>query len=554
MTVKCLYIAARILFTGLNIIHLGDNHNGTLLMSKHDKYSIENTDYTIGQDNVQKWGFDVHNAVFGVSAGLIVLFLAAILISDPATAKATLDSVKTAIVNKFDSMFLWAGNFFVIFCLGLIISPYGRIRLGGKDAESEHSTLSWLAMLFAAGMGIGLMFWSVAEPAAYYTGWGGTPLNVTPETPEAFKVAMGATMYHWGLHPWAIYGVVALSMAFFAYNKGLPLSIRSVFYPILGDRTWGWAGHIVDILAVLATLFGLATSLGLGAQQAASGINHVFGTQGGLGLQIGIIIVVTLIAIYSVAQGIDSGVKLLSNINMIVALILLVFVGAVGFSVSMHTIPTTIMGYVENFIPLSNPYGRTDQAWLHGWTVVYWAWWISWSPFVGSFIARISKGRTIREFLVAVLIVPTLVTTVWMSVFGGQAIHQVMDKIGSLGQNGITEVPLAMFQMFDALPMGTILSVIAVGLVLVFFITSSDSGSLVIDSITAGGKVDNPVAQRVFWAVIEGLIAIALLWVGGTQAIEALQAGTISTALPFTIILLLMCLSLLLGFRTEKYK
>ena len=239
---------------------------------------------------------------------------------------------------------------------------------------------------------------------------------------------------------------------------------------------------------------------------------------------------------------------------MLVALILLVFVGAVGFSVSMHTIPTTIVGYVENFIPLSNPFGRTDQDWLHAWTVVYWAWWISWSPFVGSFIARISKGRTIREFLVAVLIVPTLVTTVWMSVFGGQAIHQIIDKIGSLGQNGVNETSLAMFQMFDALPLGTILSVIGVCLVLVFFITSSDSGSLVIDSITAGGKVDNPVTQRVFWAVIEGLIAIALLWVGGTQAIQALQAGTISTALPFTIILLLMCVSLLLGFRTEKYK
>ena len=524
-------------------------------MSKHDKYSINNTDYTIGQDNVQKWGFDVHNAVFGVSAGLIIIFLVAILITDPATAKATLDSIKGAIVNQFASLFIWAGNFFVFFCLALIVSPYGRIRLGGKDAEAEHTTLSWLSMLFAAGMGIGLMFWSVAEPAAYFTGWGGsTPLNVTPGTPEAFQVAMGATMYHWGLHPWAIYGVVALSMAYFAYNKGLPLSIRSVFYPILGDRTWGWAGHIIDILAVLATLFGLATSLGLGAQQAASGINHVFGTHGGLELQIGIIIVVTCVAIYSVAKGIDSGVKLLSNINMIVAVVLLIFVALVGFAVSIDTIPKTVMGYIENFIPLSNPYDRTDEEWMHAWTVVYWAWWISWSPFVGSFIARISKGRTVREFLIAVLLIPTAVTIVWMSVFGGQAIHQIMDHIGTLGAKGITQVPLAMFEMYDALPFGTILSFISVILILVFFVTSSDSGSLVIDSITAGGKVDNPVAQRIFWAAVEGVIAIALLWVGGTQAIEALQAGTISTALPFTFILLLMCVSLLMGFRTEKIK
>ncbi|MEF1217854.1 BCCT family transporter, partial [Photobacterium damselae] len=324
--------------------------------------------------------------------------------------------------------------------------------------------------------------------------------------------------------------------------------------PLLGDRTWGWAGHIIDILAVLATLFGLATSLGLGAQQAASGMHHVFGISDGLTLQISIIVVVTLIAIYSVSQGIDSGVKLLSNINMLVAIVLLVFVILVGFGAFADTLPKTIMGYVKNFIPLSNPYDRPDEAWLHDWTVVYWAWWISWSPFVGSFIARVSKGRTVREFLIAVLIVPTVVTTVWMSAFGGQAIHQVIDHIGTLGANGLKEVPLAMFQMYDALPFGSILSIISVLLVLVFFITSSDSGSLVIDSITAGGRVDNPVPQRIFWAAIEGAIAIALLWVGGTQAIQALQAGTISTALPFTFILFLMCISLLMGFRTERFR
>ena len=521
-------------------------------MSKHDKYSINNTDYTIGQDNVQKWGFDVHNAVFGVSAGLIIIFLVAILISDPATAKATLDSVKSAIVNQFASLFLWAGNFFVFFCLALIVSPYGRIRLGGKDAEAEHTTLSWLSMLFAAGMGIGLMFWSVAEPAAYFTGWGGsTPLNVTPETPEAFKVAMGATMFHWGLHPWAIYAVVALSLAFFTYNKGLPLSIRSIFYPILGDKAWGWPGHIIDILAVLATLFGLATSLGLGAQQASAGINHVFGFEGGVGSQILVITGVTLLAVVSVIRGIDGGVKLLSNVNMLIALVLLVFVCLVGFAVSMGNIPNTVMGYVENIIPLSNPHGREDETWMHGWTVFYWAWWISWSPFVGMFIARVSRGRTIREFLTAVLLIPTAVTILWMSIYGGIAIDQVVNGIGALGTDGLTSVPMAMFQMLDEMPMASVLSFIAIVLVLVFFITSSDSGSLVIDSITAGGKIDAPVPQRIFWATVEGAIAAALLWIGGTQAIEALQAGAISTGLPFTIVLLLMCVSLILGLRTE---
>ncbi|MEJ2764945.1 BCCT family transporter [Photobacterium sp. MCCC 1A19761] len=524
------------------------------MMSKIDKYSIDNTDYTVGQDNVQKWGFDVHNPVFGASAGMVLLFLLAVLVSDPASAKAALNGVKNSIINNFDVLFIWSGNIFVIFCLALVVSPYGKIRIGGQEAEPEYSRPSWFAMLFAAGMGIGLMFWSVAEPVAYYTGWYETPLNVTPNTPEAAKLAMGATMYHWGFHPWAIYAVVALSLAFFSYNKGLPLSIRSIFYPLLGDRVWGWPGHVVDILAVVATLFGLATSLGLGAQQAASGIEHVLGIKADIGLQIGVIVVVTFMAVLSVARGIDGGVKLLSNINMLVAIALLVFVALVGFAVSMGTIPMTLTGYLENLIPLSNPHGREDETWMHGWTVFYWAWWISWSPFVGMFIARVSKGRTVREFITAVLIVPTLVTVVWMSVFGGQAIDQVINGVGVLGERGLTSVPLAMFEMFEALPFSSILSVIAIVLVLVFFITSSDSGSLVIDNITAGGKLDAPMPQRVFWALIEGAIAAVLLYVGGTEAIEALQAGAVSTGLPFTIVLLLMCVSLIMGFRTERFR
>ncbi len=517
-----------------------------------DKYSIDSTDYTVGQDNVQKWGFDVHNPVFGISAGLIGLFLLAALFLDPHDTKTALDGVKWSIIGSFDWLFIWAGNIFVIFCLVLIVSPYGKIRLGGKEATTDFSFLSWLAMLFAAGMGIGLMFWSVAEPTAYYTGWYETPLNVPAYTPEAAKLALGATMFHWGLHPWAIYGVVALSLAFFAYNKGLPLSIRSIFYPILGDRAWGWAGHIVDILAVLATLFGLATSLGLGAQQAASGIHHVFGIDAGLGLQVIVIVVVTLLATLSVARGLDGGVKVISNINMIVAFLLLLLVALIGYAITFSAIPTTLMAYVQNIIPLSNPHGRADEAWFQGWTVFYWAWWISWSPFVGTFIARVSKGRTVREFITAVLIVPTLVTLVWMSVFGGLAIDQVVNKVGELGANGLADVSLAMFEMFDVLPYGNLLSIIAVILVLVFFITSSDSGSMVIDSITAGGKMDAPIPQRVFWALMEGAIAIALLWVGGTEAIQALQAGAISTALPFTFVLLLMCVSLLKGMSTEE--
>jgi BCCT family betaine/carnitine transporter len=278
----------------------------------------------------------------------------------------------------------------------------------------------------------------------------------------------------------------------------------------------------------------------------------VFGIEAGIGLQVIVITVVTLLAVVSVVRGIDGGVKVISNINMIVAFLLLILVGLIGWAASLGSIPTTLMAYVENIIPLSNPFGRTDEAWFQGWTVFYWAWWISWSPFVGMFIARVSRGRTVREFITAVLLVPTAVTVVWMSVFGGLAIEQVVDKVGDLGANGLTDVSLAMFQMFDSLPFGNILSFIAIVLVLVFFITSSDSGSLVIDSITAGGKVDAPVPQRIFWALMEGAIAVALLWIGGSEAVQALQAGAISTALPFTIILLAMCVSLLMGMRTER--
>lgn len=322
---------------------------------------------------------------------------------------------------------------------------------------------------------------------------------------------------------------------------------------MLGERTWGWIGNVIDILAVVATLFGLATSLGFGAQQAAGGLHHIFGLPNTVGLQVSVIIAVTCVALYSVIKGIDGGVKLLSNINMGIAVALLVFVAAINIGVVLDAIPTTLVSYISHIIPLSNPYGRVDETWFHDWTVFYWAWWFSWSPFVGMFIARVSRGRTIREFLLAVLIVPTLVTLVWMSTFGGIGIHQAVDKIGILGTKGITDYSLALFQMFEALPFSSILSFIGITLVLVFFVTSSDSGSLVIDSITAGGKLDAPVAQRIFWAVLQGAVAAVLIWIGGTESIKALQAGAVSTGLPFTVIMLLMIVNLILGLRTERY-
>jgi BCCT family betaine/carnitine transporter len=471
----------------------------------------------------------------------------------PTEAKEALTGARGWSIDNFDWLFMIGGNLFVLFCLALIVLPVGKVRLGGAQAKPEFSTLSWFSMLFAAGMGIGLMFWSVAEPVAYYTDWYGTPLNVAARTTEGADLALGATMYHWGLHPWAIYGVVALALAFFCYNKGLPMTIRSAFYPLLGDKCWGPAGHLIDILAVLATIFGLATSLGLGAQQASGGLNYLFGIDNSLSTQIVVIVCVTAVALLSVARGLDGGVKLLSNINMVIAASLVALVIVVGPTLEIFGSVGSILGsYVENIIPLSNWIGREDGTWFHGWTVFYWAWWVSWSPFVGMFIARVSRGRTVREFLTAVLLVPTLVTAIWMGAFGGTALGQASAGIGELA-NGIGDVSLAMFQMFEHLPLSMLMSSIAVVLVLVFFITSADSGSLVIDSITSGGKTDAPMIQRLFWASLVGIIAAVLLVGGGSEALTALQAAAITTGLPFTLVLMLMCLSLYKGLKAEVY-
>ena len=511
---------------------------------------VYETEYEVGQDNVHPFGLDLHNPVFVWSASLILVFVLGSILF-PETAKTALTGGKDWAINTFDWLFLSAGNIFVLFCLALIVLPYGRIRIGGQDARPEYSRMSWFAMLFAAGMGIGLMFWSVAEPVGYFTDWAGSPLNIPGGTEASKTAAMGAVMYHWGIHPWAIYGVVALSLAFFAYNKGLPLTIRSAFYPLLGDRVWGVTGNVIDTLAVLATIFGLATSLGFGAQQAAGGLHFLFGAPATLGVEVLIITGVTAVALASVVRGIDGGVKLLSNINMGLAFLLLLFVILAGsLSGFVANVGTTIAGYVEYFLPLSNPVGRDDQSFYHGWTIFYWAWWISWSPFVGMFIARVSKGRTIREFLTAVLIVPMVVTIVWMSAFGGNGLDQAMNGIGSLAA-GIKDSSLTLFHMLDNLPMSGITSFLGIVLVLVFFITSSDSGSLVIDAITAGGKVEAPVAQRVFWASAEGFIAAVLLTVGGADALSALQAAAVTTGLPFTIVLLAMCVSLAKGLNHE---
>ena len=517
-------------------------------MADKDRFT---TAYKAGQDNVQFGGLELHKTVFFVSAAIIFLFVIGTLVN-PVGAKKIFDATKGWTIENFDWFFMISGNIFVLFCLVLIVLPAGKIRLGGPNAKPDFNRLSWFAMLFAAGMGIGLMFWSVAEPVAYFTDWWGTPLNVAPRTPEAASAAMGATMFHWGLHPWAIYAVTALALAFFAFNKGLPLTIRSTFYPLLGESTWKAPGDLIDIVAVLATIFGLATSLGFGAQQSASGLNFLFGWNNTVTLQVIIIVVVTAVAVFSVVRGLEGGVKLLSNINMVLAVILLCFVIVAGsFSNFLIGCFKTTLAYAQDILPLSNWIGRTDDKFYKGWTVFYWAWWISWAPFVGMFIARISKGRTIREFLIAVLLVPTVLTVIWMQAFGGNALLQIQNNVGELSK-GLGEVSLATFQMLSNLPLTQVTSFFGIVLVLIFFITSSDSGSLVVDSITAGGKLDAPTVQRVFWAIMESCIAAALLIGGGADALGAIQAVAVSVGLPFTLVMLVMCFSTFLGVRSEN--
>ncbi|ARO15997.1 choline/glycine/proline betaine transport protein (plasmid) [Ketogulonicigenium robustum] len=526
---------------------------------------IIETDYEIGQDNINfrrrfVFELDIHNIVFCVSALGIVAFTLITLMFQNALGPV-FGNLRDFLTNNLDWFFIIAGNIFVLLCLALIVLPLGKVRLGGPDATPDYNYVSWFSMLFAAGMGIGLMFYGVAEPLGNFTAafagptfgpdgartdW--APLNgYAGDAEGARRLAMAATIFHWAIHPWAIYAVVALALALFAFNKGLPLTLRSIFYPIFGERIWGWPGHLVDILAVFATMFGLATSLGIGAQQANAGLEFLFGWQSGTGSMIVLIIVITAIATASVVSGMDKGVKRLSELNMLLALLLLLFVILAGPTLQIVTgFFKNLLAYVEYLPALSNPIGRTDDNFRHGWTAFYWAWWISWSPFVGMFIARVSRGRTVREFLIAVLLIPSLVSTIWMTALGGTAISQVVTQGLTTVQDAALELQL--FEMLGHLPLPAISSLVGIILVVVFFITSSDSGSLVIDTISAGGKVNAPIPQRVFWATFEGAVAIALLLGGG---LTALQAMAVSTGFPFAIVLLGACYALVKGLMAE---
>ena len=522
-----------------------------VLPSSKDMHKLsQETDYVIGQDNIQIYGLDVHNPVFAMSAALVLIF-SSLALAFPETSTSILVESRDLILDLFDTLFSLSIIALTCFILFLIISPFGRIRIGGENAKTEFKFISWVCMLFSAGVGIGMTFYGAAEPLAYFTGIYGTPLGVTAETPEAYRLAFSATLFHWGISGWSVYALIGLSIGFFTFNRGLPLNIRSIFYPLLGERVWGWPGHIIDIVAVLSTLFGLATSLGLGAQQVSSGLNYLFDIPKNHQMQSLIIISISCLAIYSVVRGLDNGVRKLSNINIGMAMFLMLFIILTGPTKTVvFSYSDNLANYFVDMFSLSALDRQEDKQWYHDWTIFYWAWWISWSPFVGIFIARISKGRTVREFLTVVMSAPLLFSLIWFSSFGATAISQYEANIGSL-PNNTGEMSLVLFLMLENLVFPIISSIFALALLVFFFVTSSDSGSLVVDSITSGGKLNAPKPQRIFWASVQGLLAIVLLIGGGSSALGAIQAGAISMALPFVIILLVASISLIIGLYSE---
>lgn len=502
-----------------------------------------------GERNWAGFGFDIQPHVTIFSACLLVIFIAW-TISNPATAQTMFENTLDFITRNAGWFFVLGANLFIIASLYFALSRFGDLKIGGNDAQPEFSTFGWYAMLLSAGMGIGLLFWSVGEPILHLNTPSPMFSGLAPGSSEAAEASIVTTFFHWGLHPWAIYAIVGLGLAFFSFNRGLPLTIRSIFYPLIGNKIYGHWGNAIDVLSVLATLAGLATSLGLGVAQINAGLDYLFGIGINVNTQVMLIGFITLLATGSVMLGLDGGVKRLSEINMGLAgvfLLCILFLGPTVYILGSFT--ESIGAYVSTF-PALSMWTETfvDTNWQGDWTVFYWAWWISWSPFVGMFIARISKGRTVKEFILGVLLFPTVISFLWISVFGSSAIYLETQGIAELFSLVEIDESVALFAMLESFPLTEVLSVIGVVLVTVFFITSSDSGSLVVDHLTSGGKLDSPVPQRVFWAIMEGVLAATLLIGGG---LIALQTASVITGLPFMLILLLIIYSLHAGLNDE---
>ncbi len=470
------------------------------------------------------------------------------------TAGALFSFLQDFITDKFGWMFIILMNVALVFCIYLAASRYGDIRLGQQTEKPQYSLFSWIGMLFSAGIGIGLVYWGTAEPLYHFMA---PPLGEA-ETVEAAKQAMSISFLHWGLHAWAIYTIVALALAYFHFRRGLPLSIRSTLYPLIGEKIYGRWGHTVDILAVFGTMFGVVTSLGLGVMQINSGLENLFGIPNSLTVQFIIIAFVTALACGSLMLGLDKGIKRLSDINMGFTGVLLAFMVILGPTLFIFdSFIENIGNYIVAMVPLSTwgeAYSNTD--WQSGWTIFYWAWWVSWAPFVGVFIARISRGRTIREFVLGVLLIPMVILFFWFTTFGGVAIH--MELLAALdpamASPGLVEAVQAdsgsaIFKLVEYYPFAKPITFLIVIMIVLWFVTSSDSASFVIDMLTAGGDTNPPKIQRLFWALMEGLIAAILLAAGG---LGALQAAAIVSGFPFAIVIVVMMYSLLRGLSRDR--
>lgn len=519
-----------------------------LQVDPETEYYEEIVDRKPGDTNIVKWGFDLHPQVAFSSAGFLIIFLTLTLVFQQQAEKFFQDAL-TFIGDNFGWFYILSANIFLITIVAFGFSRFGRIRLGGQDAKPEFTNFAWYAMLISAGMGIGLMFWSVAEPIYHYQ----SPapfFGAEGNTPQAADAAMVTTFYHWGLHPWGIYALVSLALAFFTFNRGLPLTMRSVFYPILGERIYGFWGNLIDTIAVIATLFGLASSLGFGVKQVSAGMNFLFNSPDTTVFQVVLIAVITGFATMSVVAGLDGGVKRLSQLNLNLGALFLAFVLIVGPTVFIiGTFLESTGSYLQSLPSLSTwTESLSGTSWQNGWTVFYWGWWISWAPFVGMFIARVSKGRTIREFVLGVVFVPSLLSFLWMSTFGGSALKIQIDGTRDVAAAVNENVATALFDMLEAFPLTGLTSFVGIILVVSFFVTSSDSGSLVVDHLTSGGKLESPVTQRVFWAVMEGAIASILLLGGG---LLALQSAAVASGALFACVLLVSIYSMKKAFTDE---
>ena len=485
-----------------------------------------------------------------IGSAVLILLLVGYAALFPKQSEIQFSAMQASIMTNASWFYVAAVAVILIgvVCVGL--SRYGDIKLGPDHSEPDFSFSSWFAMLFSAGMGIGLMFFGVGEPVMHFL----SPPVGDPGTVAAAKEAMGITFFHWGFHAWAIYAIVALTLAYFGYRHNLPLTLRSALYPLIGDRIYGNIGHLTDIFAILGTTFGVATALGYGVLQVNSGLNYLFDISVNTQNQVILIIVITGLATLSVASGLDKGIRRLSELNLLLALLLLVVVIILGpTSLLLQMFVQNIGGYLSELVDKTfNLYAYQPNDWLGGWTLFYWAWWLSWSPFVGMFIARISRGRTIREFICGVLFVPSGLTFLWMTVFGNTSIDLIMHHGATeLGQVVQSDVSLALFKFLEYFPFAGVLSGIATIMVVIFFVTSSDSSAMVIDLLASKDEGKAPVWQRVFWSCMIGLVALVLMLVGG---LKALQSATIATALPFSIILLIAGYGLLKALAIDATK